>query len=476
MPPLACGAATDIGRVRKMNQDSMAVLAAGDLDGSADGLYVVADGMGGRAGGEIASRVTVQTVPDVVREALESGDDGEEALAQALSEGIVAANRAVWMQARANPELRGMGTTCVAVLIRGGVAAIGNVGDSRIYLLRGGALRQITSDHSLVQEHVLAGDLTAAEARSSRYRNVITRAIGITDDVSPDVDLLALRSGDTLLLCSDGLTNMVGDQEIAAVLSGVADPKQAAESLVAVANANGGVDNITAVVVRYGDFTPIHLPPAEEPELNGAGRDQYEPPPPPHGPRVAWFLPLLLLIVGLTGLALWIVNRAPAPRTNNSPGPSTAPPRPGPAQTVTYAPPVAIPTEPLRGAPLACDPDGNVYALSRDGRILHVSPRGTTSGDFGAPTKVKDPAVDQHWAVDSQGNLYIAYHSAKRIDKFKPSGTRIATLTAPGKLKGPDGIAVDRQGNIYIVDGGVLKVLRVRVGPRQPEEADHGAR
>src|SRR5437879_1751947 len=106
MPELACGAATDVGRVRKMNQDSLAVLSGADLDGRADGLYVVADGMGGRAGGEIASRVTVQTVPDVVRETLSAASLDEDALSHALAEGIVAANRAVFRQARANPELR----------------------------------------------------------------------------------------------------------------------------------------------------------------------------------------------------------------------------------------------------------------------------------------------------------------------------------------------------------------------------------
>ena len=207
MTALTHGQKTDVGRVRKANQDSLAVVEADGLDRCADALFVVADGMGGRAGGEIASLLTVQTIPDVVRDVLagQNGAAPDEAMSAALREGIVAANEAVWARSRSTPDLRGMGTTCVAALVKGDLAAVGHVGDSRIYRLREGVLTQLTEDHSLVQEHVRAGDLTRAEARASRYKNVITRAIGAANEVEPEIKLIDLLVGDTLLLCSDGL-------------------------------------------------------------------------------------------------------------------------------------------------------------------------------------------------------------------------------------------------------------------------------
>src|SRR5258708_32301189 len=242
MSQLEVGTRSHVGRSRKINQDSLAALDSPQVDRLADGLFVVADGMGGRAGGEVASQVTVQTVCKVVREALadHSRQPTNEALAEALSEAVSAANHAVWNQSRANPELRGMGTTCVSGLARGNVAAVGNVGDSRAYLLRHGEMSQITSDHSLVHEYVLAGDLTPEEARSSRYKNVITRAIGIANEVTPDVELLNLVEGDTLLLCSDGLTNMLSDTEIATILASSPTADEAYDKLIESANGHGG--------------------------------------------------------------------------------------------------------------------------------------------------------------------------------------------------------------------------------------------
>src|SRR5688500_4069274 len=152
METLAFGFKTDQGRSRKANQDSYSVLDRPELGGLADGLFVVADGMGGRAGGEIASRVTVETVPKVVREVLVEDKRLEpaERMRNAVHEALLAANEAVFGQAKANPELRGMGTTCVAVLVKDDLAVVGNIGDSRVYLLREGGFRPLTHDHSLV--------------------------------------------------------------------------------------------------------------------------------------------------------------------------------------------------------------------------------------------------------------------------------------------------------------------------------------
>src|SRR5437016_5508839 len=158
MEPIDFASRTDIGRIRKANQDAIAAQGAEELGHLADGLFVLADGMGGRAGGEIASRVAVETVTTVVREVLESekGLSPDDRMTAAVREAILAANMAVFNQARANPELRGMGTTCVVSLILADRLAIGHVGDSRIYLLRGAEFKAVTHDHSLVAQHVLA--------------------------------------------------------------------------------------------------------------------------------------------------------------------------------------------------------------------------------------------------------------------------------------------------------------------------------
>src|SRR5205085_94191 len=177
---------------------------------------------------------------------------------------LCAANGEVRKEARSTRELRGMGTTCVAALIRDRMAAIGNVGDSRAYLLRDGKMRQVTEDHSLVQEHIRSGDLSEEEAQVSRYRNVITRAIGISDDVEPDVDIVNLQDGDLLLICTDGLTNMVREAQIARVLIEEPDPQSACERLVKTANANGGVDNITTIVIQNGEHASGTQPVIEE--------------------------------------------------------------------------------------------------------------------------------------------------------------------------------------------------------------------
>src|ERR1051325_4428885 len=143
---------TDVGRVRQQNQDSVAVVPGDELGFESGGLFIVADGMGGHAGGEVASKIAVDTVSHIVKTALadHNGSADTEALTQALREGLISANDEVWREAHSNPELRGMGTTCVSILIRDRLAVVGNVGDSRAYLLRAGRLHQLTEDHSLV--------------------------------------------------------------------------------------------------------------------------------------------------------------------------------------------------------------------------------------------------------------------------------------------------------------------------------------
>jgi len=230
-------ARSDTGRVRDHNEDT--TLPAAGTAGSGDQLVAaVADGMGGAAGGEIASTTAIATIAAV---------PGEAAIR------IQAANLAVVEAAARRPRLKGMGTTVTLALFHpDGRLQIGHVGDSRAYLLRAGSLSQISTDHSFVNEMLTAGRMTEAEAEVHPYRSVVTRAVGLEPGLDVDVENLMLAIGDRILLCSDGVTSMLEDAEIHATLTTEADPERAADSLVGAANAAGGIDNISVVIVDAG--------------------------------------------------------------------------------------------------------------------------------------------------------------------------------------------------------------------------------
>lgn len=244
---------TDIGRVRRVNQDRFGVVE--DL-----GLAAVCDGMGGPAGGEIASGVAMESFLAVARQEMESGRGAQNGSAIGSANGLTerslrraaaAANRAVRARGAEDIRLSGMGTTLVAARLEGRELTVLNVGDSRAYMVRGGEARQVTEDHSYVGERVRMGMMTRAEAEQSRLQSVITRAIGIAEDVRPDVCRETVEAGDRLLLCSDGLTRHVEDAEIARVVERSDSLDGVCEELIALANARGGSDNITCVLMRF---------------------------------------------------------------------------------------------------------------------------------------------------------------------------------------------------------------------------------
>lgn len=240
MTTLRAGAATDVGKVRRNNQDNFLV---------DEPLFAVADGMGGAAGGEEAS----QTAVAALKTAFEA-----DPTAAGLADGVRDANRAVWEKARQRPDLRGMGTTMTAVALvehgeEGEVLAIANVGDSRVYLLRDGELSQVTDDHSVPEELRRAGRLTPEEAARHPQRNVLTRALGIEPEVEVDCFPIIPYRGDRLVLASDGLFNEVDHDGIASVARRQRDPGAAAAELVRMARDGGGSDNITVVVVDVVD-------------------------------------------------------------------------------------------------------------------------------------------------------------------------------------------------------------------------------
>lgn len=234
---------THIGLVRSSNQDALE-FAGLDADTA---FAVVCDGMGGVNGGNIASDIAVRVLSERIRQAYADGQTvrSPEYLFASTME---AANIAIYDAAQAEPEYSGMGTTVVAVILHGRTAYISHVGDSRVYLCRGGALTPLTRDHSVVQEMIESGQLTEEQARSHPRRHFITRALGVKEDECGEYDELTLQPGDRLLLCTDGLTNTVETAAIAAIVAGQ-PPTEAIKSLISAALDGGGTDNITAVLM-----------------------------------------------------------------------------------------------------------------------------------------------------------------------------------------------------------------------------------
>jgi protein phosphatase len=246
----AAAGKTDVGLVRTNNEDAFG------YDASL-GIFVLCDGMGGQAAGEVASELSVATVLSYFRElagksarpALERIDDySDDALA--LGDALQSANRAIRDAIAADRARNGMGTTVVAALVRGSKVAVAHVGDSRIYLIRNHAFEQLTKDHSLVMEQVRRGILTLEEAANSPIQNIITRALGASETVEPDLADHELIQNDTLLLCSDGLTRHLADSEIVGLIDGSKSLEEACDQLIAAAKAAGGSDNITCILVR----------------------------------------------------------------------------------------------------------------------------------------------------------------------------------------------------------------------------------
>lgn len=232
---------TDIGRKRSSNQDYMFISERSV--GSLPNLFIVADGMGGYAAGDLASKMAVETIVEYIE--THPSEDHEQLLRTAIER----ANAAIRKKAATDPVLEGMGTTVVAAVVDTDHMLAANVGDSRLYV-KSDSLRQVTTDHSYVQEMVRMGRLKNDEAASHPDKNVITRAVGAEDDINVDIFKEKVYPGEILLLCSDGLTNMVPDAEIVRILGENTDLTGAGNMLVDQANEKGGKDNITVVLVR----------------------------------------------------------------------------------------------------------------------------------------------------------------------------------------------------------------------------------
>jgi len=248
---LGIGSRTDIGRVSRNNEDACLVLPSLQL-------FVISDGMGGEAHGELASSIVRDTIAqDCSEERTETSVpywDGQRPdlseRTNRLASAVNAANRRIYETAEGDPLLRGMGATVVAVWLEGFRLSLVHVGDSRAYLLRSGVLRPLTSDHTVVAEQIRRGLIKPEEAHLSKMQNVLFRALGVQEHVELDETEVKTAEQDVVILCSDGLTRMVSDQEIVRILAEFPDPQMSADQLVSLANEHGGDDNISVIVLR----------------------------------------------------------------------------------------------------------------------------------------------------------------------------------------------------------------------------------
>ncbi len=242
---------TDVGKVRQINQDSFEILEN-------QCIYIVADGMGGHAAGDQASRIAVKTITEILSAYDFSTDNPSEQASEPLvieeliRYALQEANEQILLASLSNQHLQGMGTTAIVAVAHHGNLYIGHVGDSRTYLIRNRQVSQLTEDHSVVQQLVRTGAISEEEAQVHPYKNVITRCLGMQANVEPDTMELELQPGDRILMCSDGLSNMVSNLILQEVVEAHSEPLPACEKLIALANENGGTDNIT-VLLLYND-------------------------------------------------------------------------------------------------------------------------------------------------------------------------------------------------------------------------------
>ena len=519
---LTIGFKTHVGIVRTSNQDSYAVLRRGDLSNRLDALLVLADGMGGAGGGDIASSIVAQAVPASVLEFLyERGANGNADVEQMLRETFTRANNKVWTTRKfERPELKQMGTTCVAAVVNDETLTVANLGDSRAYLLRDGQLRQLTEDHSEVWQEVMAGRMTREEAQHSRFRNRITRAVGLGPEVNTDIFRVPLQEGDTVLLCSDGLNGELRDSEIARIMAGYADIQEVCDRLVETALEHGGHDNVTVVGLRYGSFVPMTLPlttdeddtdpeqawrqqnrrPLDDaPDLDDAPLNappsrrseprpaRTEPEPVSHRSRrqptnstIGILVGLLILLTAVASIEGYLLyengyfNPKP-PVTKGLPAPQK------PTYDLhNYGPPKLTTPKEVQDACLLFDDQGNPIVASRNGNLIRVQSNGTVDllgGSFPSlPPLPETHRPETHkagfaparadFALDPGGNLFAIDAETKSIQIYSKSGTRIGSDIGKPELKSPVRIAVNADDVIFVIDNHKLyRIDAKRVDP-----------
>lgn len=443
---------SDIGH-RQENEDSFLVLSGDTLGGICDGIYIIADGMGGRTSGATASKLAIDTIKERLLKEIASGSDIDEVLKKALK----AANIAVYNRSQTDPALNGMGTTCVAAVINNGKLYYAHLGDSRAYLFRNGKLLLLTEDHSFVAEKIKSGEMTEEEARKSRFRNIITKAIGIEEDVEPDIGAMDLQPGDMLMLCSDGLstpldTAMIEDILIATDQTNVED---ACRKLIEAALENGGKDNITVILAVYGKSV------MSSKTLDNRTRADSPSSVKPTAQRGSW---LLFTIMGIIiGLVIGVlctsafIEKSPTrtlPSAHKIQKPKT--------DYLQYEDPIPLLGTKVQGGILAIDKEGIIYLADQFGQIIKFDKQNEDVITIPAkpslvPRTANNPAYMA--ALDSNGDIYISDIVSKLIIKYQRNGV-LKQVIAAGKLLKPQAIAVDDDGSIYVIDANQLKVIK----------------
>lgn len=527
---ISVGARTDTG-TRDNNEDSYAVLTNHQGNLCVDAVLIVADGMGGRAYGERASSTAVETVRATLSELLSVSAAENPPIQDALTTALRRANSQVYDMAAENPGRQPMGTTCTTAVVAGDKLFVGHVGDSRAYLLRDDILRPITSDHSFVAEQMRAGQLSDHDARRSRFKNVITKAVGIEPTLQPDIGLHALKDGDVILVCTDGLTGMIDEAGITQILFQSKDPQLACDYLVEAAKRAGGKDNISALVAFVGQpvFTPIMQKPSPAPDRNGISEVKTARTRPPRAPREAAAsgqespaspnavagesasarterflseeagngrpsrpaIPLQAVffvagvIIGIAALGIALVS-AHVVRTVGH-APYFAPyerhpvaPAPVDLATVNYAAPAPLLYKPLR--PGFLEPAaGGFLVMTAEGQMLEVGETGQIVRSYpsalsGPPATTSAPASGQTAAApaklppiegiaaDRQGDIYRSNSGKKTIAKFGPNGAFLRTIDS-GELAGPGALAVADDGDIFVIDDGRLTLIKALPAP-----------
>lgn len=493
---ISAGAKTDTGQ-RPNNEDRFAVVDTRKRQIRADGVLIVADGMGGRSFGEQAATAAVEATEDALAELLDSRQVGDVVVADALTTALRRANSRVYELASADDDRKGMGTTCVAAVVEGDRLYVAHAGDSRAYLLRDGLLRQVTHDHSYVAEQVRAGAITEEGARSSRFRNIITRAIGIEPTLDAEVSEADVQAGDMLLLCTDGLSNMVAEEDITRTLMQAPSPQAAADRLVQMAVKSGGRDNITAIVARLQAGTRTlrmqvadlvrPAPPAAEEEAAAETHANGTAPPlrPAARPRRSRVWPALASLFLVTTLAAgasagWLAHllthdgytfhSTPPFAVKPVPPP---PPKPLDLAHLAYDPPRPFGFAPVRGSFLLVSPaDGTVTFASLTGTVLALPPNGgkvrykyflpfVKPQAAAPPGSVGANGVTLHTATDTQGNLYVSNAVLKTVTKYRPNGAPLG-LIAHQALKNPQALGVAPDGTLYLVDSERLLSFHAR--------------
>lgn len=435
---------TDIGK-RSENEDRCLIVPETEIGSKCSGVYIIADGMGGRSSGSVASKTAVDTAKDVILKDISQHADVSAILSRALR----TANMAVYNKAKTDPALNKMGTTCVASVICHKKLYYAHLGDSRAYILQDGQLKQLTEDHSYVAEKLKTGEISDEDARKSKFRNIITKAVGIEPNVEPDVGSIDLHEGDIILLCTDGLTVPLSNSFIENTLL-TATPsniKSTCVNLIDAALNGGGKDNITVILIMYG--TPNHKRKPITEKLKKETSKKKSP----------WAIPFVIGILAGILLGMLIGSyfiKLPEKNVKDKAGSPVA------IEKLNYSIPVPMLSTKINGGILSINKQGIITIVDEIGQMIKID---KNSGEiYTSPAKMELIPEDKDdlttlSAVDKDGNIYITDSEKKTIFKYYNNSAQ-KDIIAAGKLEKPQAVSVDDDGNIYVIDSNTLKVIK----------------